>query len=56
MKINQLLLSTNEVNFILDAIKQNIRIDGRSTYDYRKLNITFGKQNGQALVHLGSTK
>jgi exosome complex component RRP45 len=56
MKINQLLLSTNEVSFILDAIKHDLRIDGRKQFDFRKLSISFGKQNGQALILLGSTK
>jgi exosome complex component RRP45 len=49
-------LSTNERDFILAALKDNVRIDGRSIYDFRKLIINFGTTPGHSDVQLGGTR
>ncbi|GAB1598430.1 exosome complex component RRP45-like isoform X1 [Argonauta hians] len=48
--------STCERNFILESISKKLRIDGRQTYDYRRLKITFGVERGCCQVELGKTR
>jgi len=50
------LVSLNERNFILSAVAENKRIDGRGPYDFRSLKITFGNEPGRVNVRLGQTK
>jgi exosome complex component RRP45 len=50
------IISNNEEKFILDCSNEEIRIDGREIYDYRNINIKFGKNYGQVEVRLGKTK
>ena len=48
--------STNERTFILQALQENIRLDGRSLDAYRQLDISFGEEYGVADVQLGKTR
>ncbi|KAL6717024.1 3'-5'-exoribonuclease [Lecanora helva] len=48
--------SINERAFILQALQENIRLDGRSLEAYRELNISFGEEYGVADVQLGKTR
>ncbi|XP_053712693.1 exosome complex component RRP45-like isoform X1 [Synchiropus splendidus] len=49
-------LSNCERDFLLKAIEEKKRLDGRGTYDYRKLKITFGTDFGSCFVELGKTR
>ncbi|XP_017480837.1 PREDICTED: exosome complex component rrp45 isoform X2 [Rhagoletis zephyria] len=49
-------LSTVERNFITQAVKQNLRLDGRKNDEFRNVTINFGADWGSALVSLGETK
>lgn len=48
--------SLNEGEFLLEALKQQIRIDGRGIYDVRSIEIKFGAEYGQVEVQLGRTR
>ncbi|KAG2232668.1 ribosomal protein S5 domain 2-type protein [Thamnidium elegans] len=48
--------SLNERAFVLEALKQGRRVDGREVYDVRPLSITLGSDYGHVEVHLGKTK
>uniref|UniRef100_T1KHG2 Exosome complex component RRP45 n=2 Tax=Tetranychus urticae TaxID=32264 RepID=T1KHG2_TETUR len=43
-------------NFIFTAVKDDKRIDGRSSKDFRKLSIGFGLDYGSSVVSLGDTR
>ncbi|XP_034457562.1 exosome complex component RRP45 isoform X4 [Hippoglossus hippoglossus] len=49
-------LSNCERDFLLKAIQEKKRLDGRQTYDYRKIKITFGTDYGCCFVDLGKTR
>lgn len=49
-------LSVNEKTFILDALKEGIRLDGRPLDAFRQLELTFGEEYGAVNVALGKTK
>ncbi|XP_077427736.1 exosome complex component RRP45 isoform X2 [Vanacampus margaritifer] len=49
-------LSNCERDFLLKAIQEKKRLDGRETYDYRKLKIMFGTDYGCCFVELGKTR
>ncbi|XP_067662910.1 exosome complex component RRP45-like [Haliotis asinina] len=49
-------LSNCEREFILKAITEHKRFDGRQAYDYRKLKISFGVDRGCCQVQLGDTR
>ncbi|CAJ1053275.1 exosome complex component RRP45 [Xyrichtys novacula] len=49
-------LSNCERDFLLKAIEEKKRLDGRQTYDYRKMKITFGTDFGCCFVDLGKTR
>lgn len=49
-------ISLNERDFILRALNENVRLDGRSLEDFRPLEITFGEEYGVADVRLGKTR
>jgi|SRR2546423_14543638 len=49
-------LSNVERTFILEALRQNIRLDGRAFDQFRPINLTFGEDYGTATVSLGRTK
>ncbi|KAK4196619.1 ribosomal protein S5 domain 2-type protein [Triangularia verruculosa] len=48
--------SLNEKQFVLQALQDSIRLDGRELEQYRPLELTFGDQYGVADVTLGKTR
>lgn len=48
--------SLNERQFVLQALKEGLRLDGRKFDQYRSLELTFGDQYGVVEVSLGKTK
>ncbi|KAJ4724339.1 Exosome complex component RRP45B like [Melia azedarach] len=48
-------LTVNEKKFIEAALVSGIRVDGRNPYEYRKLSIKFGREDGSSEVQLGQT-
>lgn len=48
--------STNERQFVLKALQEGIRIDGRGFDQFRNLDLTFGDEYGVADVKLGNTR
>ncbi|KAJ9639568.1 3'-5'-exoribonuclease [Coniosporium tulheliwenetii] len=48
-------LSLNEREFILQALRENVRLDGRAFDDIRELQLSFGDEYGVADVRLGKT-
>ncbi|QKX59138.1 uncharacterized protein TRUGW13939_06270 [Talaromyces rugulosus] len=48
-------LSVAERDFILEALLQNVRLDGRDTNSFRPLSISFGEEYGHVKVRLGQT-
>ncbi len=48
--------SLNEKNFLLEALQENLRLDGRGFTDYRPLELGFGDEHGVAEVRLGKTR
>lgn len=49
-------LSNVERSFILEALDQNIRLDGRALDQFRTLDISFEQDYGACAVTLGKTK
>ena len=49
-------LAVPEREFILEALQQNIRLDGRRADDIRPLDISFGEEYGHVKVRLGQTR
>ncbi|XP_002745482.1 exosome complex component RRP45 [Callithrix jacchus] len=49
-------LSNCERRFLLRAIEEKKRLDGRQTYDYRNIRISFGTDYGCCIVELGKTR
>ena len=49
-------LSLNERAFILQALKEGIRVDGRAFGAYRDLELSFGEEYGVVDVTLGKTR
>lgn len=49
-------ISTSEAQFILEALKQNGRLDGRSFDQFRDVEISFGREYGDVTVKMGNTK
>jgi len=48
--------SLNERDFIRQALRENIRLDGRQFDAFRDLDLTFGEEFGVADVRLGKTR
>lgn len=48
--------SLNEREFILEALREEVRLDGRSLDAYRELKLEFGDDYGIATVQLGKTR
>ena len=48
--------SINERAFLLQALQENTRLDGRAFDAYRNLDISFGDDYGIADVRLGKTR
>ena len=49
-------LTIIERDFILEALQESVRLDGRAVDDLRPLQISFGKEYGHVKVRLGRTK
>ncbi|KAK4747543.1 hypothetical protein SAY87_014129 [Trapa incisa] len=49
-------MTVNEKKFIEAALLLGLRNDGRNLYDYRKLTIKFGREDGSSEVQLGQTR
>ncbi|QSL64768.1 hypothetical protein MERGE_002070 [Pneumocystis wakefieldiae] len=49
-------VSLNEKQFILEALNNNLRVDGREFEIWRDLSLIFGNNYGQAEVSLGKTR
>ncbi|XP_013106521.1 exosome complex component RRP45 isoform X2 [Stomoxys calcitrans] len=54
--MKEIPLSTCEKNFIIQAIKQNQRLDGRKNDEFRNIKIHYGADWGSVMVALGETK
>ena len=48
--------SSNEKIFVLEALQQALRVDGRQLDEFRKVDISFGEEFGLADVKLGRTR
>ena len=48
--------SINEREFILEALQEDVRLDGRALDAFRGLDISFGEEYGVADVQLGKTR
>jgi len=48
--------SINERAFVLQALQEDVRLDGRALDAFRHLNISFGEEYGVADVRLGKTR
>ncbi|KAI0481208.1 ribosomal protein S5 domain 2-like protein [Xylariaceae sp. FL0804] len=48
--------SLNERNFVVQALHEGLRVDGRPFDQFRKLDLKFGDQHGVADVTLGKTR
>lgn len=49
-------ISNNEKNFIVDALSQSLRLDGRRLDQFRDIELTYGQELGSATVRLGKTR
>lgn len=49
-------LSVAERDFILNALRQNVRLDGREPDQLRPLTVSFGEEYGHVKVQLGKTR
>ncbi|KAK1291313.1 hypothetical protein QJS10_CPB17g00495 [Acorus calamus] len=52
---NGLTMTVNERTFIKHSLVSDLRIDGRGPFDYRRLTIKFGREDGSSEVQLGQT-
>lgn len=48
--------SLNEKQFVLRALGENIRVDGRARDQFRDLQLFFGSEYGVADIRLGKTR
>lgn len=48
--------SINERAFVLQALRENTRIDGRALDAFRDIELSFGEDHGTADVTLGKTR
>jgi hypothetical protein len=48
--------SLNEKQFVLQALEENVRTDGRPFDQFRPLELTFGDEYGVSNVRLGNTR
>lgn len=49
-------LSIAEHDFILNALREGVRLDGREADQLRPLNLSFGNEYGHVKVQLGKTR
>lgn len=48
-------ISTSEATFIVEALRQKQRLDGRRLDQFRDVQIEFGKEYGDVTVRMGKT-
>lgn len=48
--------SNNERGFVLSALRENIRLDGRALDQFRPVDLAFGEEYGVADVRIGKTR
>ncbi|KAK1403568.1 Exosome complex component RRP45 [Heracleum sosnowskyi] len=48
-------MSVNDKKFIENSLLSDLRVDGRRPFDYRRLTIKFGREDGSSEVQLGNT-
>lgn len=48
--------SNNERAFLLQALRENIRLDGRALDAFRPIDLSFGDEYGMADVRMGKTR
>lgn len=48
-------MTVNEKKFIEKALLSDLRIDGRRPFDFRRISIKFGREDGSSEVQLGQT-
>ncbi|KAL8854962.1 MAG: hypothetical protein Q9221_000158 [Calogaya cf. arnoldii] len=48
--------SNNERAFILEALQEDVRLDGRSLESFREIQLSFGDEYGVADIRLGKTR
>lgn len=49
-------ISNIERNFILEALEQDVRVDGRALDQFRSLDLEFGEEYGTVTLRLGKTR
>jgi hypothetical protein len=49
-------LSIAERDFILEALREDVRLDGRQPDQFRPMDITFGEEYGHVKLQLGKTR
>jgi hypothetical protein len=49
-------LSVAERDFILEALRENVRLDGRGPDQFRPLNLSFGDEYGHVKLQVGKTR
>ncbi|KAI8643390.1 ribosomal protein S5 domain 2-type protein [Parasitella parasitica] len=54
--VKEVVPSVNEINFLLEALKQGRRVDGREVYDMRSIDIKLSSDYGYVEVQLGRTR
>lgn len=54
--VRELEPSVNETAFLLEALRQGRRVDGREVYDMRSVELTLGADYGYVEVQLGRTR
>lgn len=52
----ELEISNIERSFILDALTQNVRVDGRRFDQLREIDVEFGDEYGTVTLSLGKTR
>ncbi|XP_058070291.1 exosome complex component RRP45A-like isoform X2 [Magnolia sinica] len=52
---NSWRMTINERKFIEQALLSDLRVDGRRLFDYRRLTVKFGREDGASEVQLGQT-
>jgi exosome complex component RRP45 len=49
-------ISNVERNFVLEALSQGVRLDGRDMSESREIGLEFGNDYGTVTVNLGQTR
>lgn len=48
--------SNNEREFVVSALRENLRLDNRALDEFRPVDLTFGDEYGVANVRMGKTR